>query len=230
MVRKLKKGQQAKVFRKTIRKKVALEYLLFLPENYDDDGEKWPFILFLHGAGERGADLGILKKNGIPKVIEEKAVEGKVDFPFIVASPQCPTGAHWQPDALSALLDDLVGRYAIDEERIYLTGLSMGGMGTWALAGEEPKRFAAIAPVCGGGTRYGARRIGESQLPTWVFHGAKDKVVPLEESQRMVDQIKKYKGKVKFNIYPNAGHDSWTHTYDNPRLYTWFLSHCRRDV
>ena len=213
------------MFRKTIRKKVALDYLLFLPESYDDDGEKLPFILFLHGAGERGADLEIVKKHGVAKVVEERA-----DFPFIVASPQCPTGARWQPDALSALLDELIGRYAIDEERIYLTGLSMGGMGTWALAGEEPERFAAIAPVCGGGTRHGARNIGESKLPTWVFHGAKDKVVPLEESQRMVDRIKKSKGKVKFDIYPNAGHDSWTQTYANPRLYTWFLKHGRRDV
>ena len=111
----------------------------------------------------------------------------------------------------------------MDESRIYCTGLSMGGYGTWALGGQNPKRFAAFAPICGGGSRTDARQI--SKKPVWVFHGAKDRTVPLEESQRMVDALKRRGGKPKFTIYPEAGHDSWTKSYDNPKLYEWFLSH-----
>ena len=99
----------------------------------------------------------------------------------------------------------------------------MGGYGTWALGGQNPKRFAAFAPICGGGNRTDARQIAKK--PVWVFHGAKDRTVPLEESQRMVDALKRYGGKPRFTIYPNAGHDSWTEAYNNPKLYEWFLSH-----
>jgi len=125
------------------------------------------------------------------------------------------------------LLDDIVERYRIDEERVYVTGLSMGGFGTWALAGASPERFAAIAPICGGGRRSDARRIAQAKLPTWVFHGAKDRVVPFEESQHMVDILEKLGGDVKFTVYPKAQHDSWTETYNNPELYTWLLSQRR---
>jgi predicted peptidase len=125
--------------------KVEMGYLLYLPKNYDTK-ESWPLVLFLHGAGERGDDLELVKKHGPPKLISE----GK-EFPFIVVSPQCPKDRWWEPIELIALLDDLQSKLKVDEDRIYLTGLSMGGFGTWRLAAFAPDRLATIAPICGGG-------------------------------------------------------------------------------
>ena len=113
--------------------------------------------------------------------------------------------------------------YDIDQDRVYLTGLSMGGYGTWALASKYPDRFAAIAPICGGGTMIMA--LGLKDMPVWAFHGAKDQVVPLAESERMVETINARGGNAKLTVYPEAGHDSWTKSYDNQELYDWLLSH-----
>jgi hypothetical protein len=113
----------------------------------------------------------------------------------------------------------------VDEERIYVTGLSMGGFGTWDLASEYPQRFAAIAPICGGGHPEEAWNM--RHLPVWVFHGAKDQVVNIGLSEIMVKSLKKYNNKVKYTIYPDANHDSWTETYNNPELYEWFLQNRR---
>ena len=124
------------------------------------------------------------------------------------------------------LVDDIAARYKVDKKRIYLTGLSMGGYGTWALASAYPERFAAIAPICGGGSRIMSLRLKD--IPIWVFHGAKDRVVPLEESEEMVNAIRKRGGDVKFTIYPDAGHDSWTESYNNQELYDWFLEHSKQ--
>jgi predicted peptidase len=199
---------------------VTIDYLLYLPTDYDRKN-KWPLMLFLHGSGERGSDLNLVKKHGPPKLIDN----GK-QFPFIVVSPQCPKGRRWQPLELKVLLDEIVNKYNVDQDRIYVTGLSMGGFGTWALAAEYPDRFAAIVPICGGGNATWARRI--SHLPVWVFHGAKDPAVPVKMSQDMVDALKKNGANVNFTVYPDAGHDSWTATYDNPKLYEWLLQQERR--
>lgn len=217
--------QQAQSFKTEIEKNVEANYLLYLPEGYDTPGKQWPLLLFLHGAGERGDDLSKVEVHGPPKLI----AEGKKDFPFVVISPQCPEDAWWsdgpQIDTLNALLDHITAKYRIDEDRIYVTGLSMGGFGTWRLACEYPDRFAAIAPICGGGEPYRVHKI--AHLPVWVFHGAKDEVVPIQASQLMVDALKKAEGNVEFTVYPEAGHDSWTETYNNPALYDWFLKHTR---
>jgi len=215
-------GQHPQAFEKKITKTISCDYLLFLPEDYVKINKPWPMILFLHGAGERGNDLNLVKKHGPPKIVEKRK-----DFPFIVVSPQCPEDQWWSEkvEVLINLLDDIVSRYNVDTERIYLTGLSMGGYGTWTLAAAYPERFAAIAPICGGGERYMADRL--KKLPVWAFHGAKDKVVPVKESEEMVDAIKARGGDAKLTIYPDAGHDSWTVTYDNPELYDWFLKHCK---
>ena len=147
-------------------------------------------------------------------------------MPFIVVSPQSPGGG-WNNEVLINLLDETEKNYSVDTDREYLTGLSMGGFGTWALATENPNRFAAIAPICGGGQAFRVRRIKD--VPVWVFHGAKDPVVPVKSSQDMVDALKAAGApEVKFTIYPEAMHDSWTETYDNPELYTWFLAHKRQ--
>ena len=213
-------GQSAQCLEKEIRRTVTARYLLYLPRAYTEDDREWPLILFLHGAGERGDDLELVKMHGPPKIVAERD-----DFPFVVVSPQCPADQWWDTDVLSALLDEVVAQYRIDEDRIYLTGLSMGGFGTWSLAIRQPDRFAAIAPICGGGITHATRYI--AHLPVWVFHGAKDETVRLKESQEMVDALKRYGGNVEFTVYPEAGHDSWTETYDNPELYEWFLTHRR---
>ena len=181
------------------------------------------------GAGEPGTDLKLVGKHGLPKIVADKD-----DFPFIVVSPQCPADQHWEPETVLGLLDDVMERYPVDAKRVYLTGLSMGGYGTWTTGVLHPDRFAAIAPICGGGERISVllasrtKKTALLSLPVWAFHGAKDPTVPLEESQRMIDALKKAGAKdLKLTVYPEAKHDSWTETYDNPELYEWFLSHSR---
>lgn len=199
----------------------TLKYLVYLPPEYNSSAEtKWPLILFLHGAGERGDSLNMVKRHGPPKLVEE----GR-DFGFIIISPQCPSKQWWSADLLNRLLDEVITQYRVDEERIYVTGLSMGGFGTWDLASEYPQRFAAIAPICGGGHPEQAWNM--RHLPVWVFHGAKDEVVSIGLSEIMVQSLKKYNGKVRYTVYPEAHHDSWTETYNNPELYEWFLQNKR---
>jgi predicted peptidase len=198
---------------------VALKYLLYLPKDYD--GEKSvPLMLFLHGAGERGDDLELLKKHGPPKQI----AAGQA-FPCIVVAPQCPKDKWWDAFELSALLDEIAAKYKVDQDRIYVTGISMGGFGTWALAIASPKRFAAVVPICGGGDPQLARSL--VNLPIWVFHGAKDKSVPLERSEQMVAELKKFGGNVRFAVYPDLSHDCWTVSYANPELYEWLFQQKR---
>jgi len=218
--------QTAELFSAQVTKQVGLKYWLYTPgELYPNT--LYPFILFLHGAGERGDDLELVKRHGIPHLVEQRP-----DFPFITAAPQCPLDTSWpfQLDALVALLDHLMGALPIDPARCYLTGLSMGGFGSWALGAECPERWAAIAPVCGGGSwlngfpERAKRLVG---VPIWAFHGAKDPLVPLAESQQLVDILTKLGADAKLTIYPEAGHDSWTETYLNPQLYSWFLSHIK---
>ena len=199
--------------------RVQMDYLLYLPKDYESQ-DKWPLMLFLHGAGERGDDLVKVKKHGPPKLISQ----GK-SFPCIVVSPQCNEGFWWEPTELTVLLDAIEDQYKVDPERIYVTGLSMGGFGTWRLAAYRPERFAAIAPICGGGEPYWARTI--KHLPTWAFHGAKDLVVPVERSEQMVKALQKEGGEPKFTVYPEADHDSWTETYEKPEFYEWMFQQRR---
>ncbi|MBS4177852.1 alpha/beta fold hydrolase [Lederbergia citrea] len=206
----------------SITKEVRLSYLLSLPADYEENKKKsYPLVLFLHGMGERGDDLNLVKLYGPPKLAEEQ------DFPFILVSPQCPLSRystwHLYIDSLAALVDDIIERYRVDEQRVYVTGLSMGGYGTWELAIQYPSKFAAAVPICGGGSTEHIERIKE--VPVWAFHGAKDDVVPLEESEIMVEALRGVGGNVKFTVYPEADHDSWTETYNNPDLYSWLLSH-----
>jgi len=212
-------GQQ-KPSRLNAKVTVQMDYLLYLPEDYDKQ-DKWPLLLFLHGAGERGNNLDLVKKHGPPKLVEN----GK-EFPFIVVSPQCPKNRWWQPTELIALLEAISNQYNVDADRLYVTGLSMGGFGTWRLAAYAPHRFAAIAPICGGGEKYWARRF--AHLPVWAFHGAKDNAVPVERSKAMVQALKRSGGDPKLTIYPDAGHDAWTETYNNPEFYKWLLQQKRQ--
>lgn len=200
---------------------LKLDYLLYLPDDYGSK-EKWPLIIFLHGAGERGSDLNKVKLHGPPKLVEQGS-----EFDFIIVSPQCPGNAWWPylSVQVNALIDDILEHYRVDKNRVYLTGLSMGGYGTWAIAGTNPERFAAIAPICGGGDRFLAHNL--KNVPVWAFHGAQDPVVPLQRSQEMVDAVNRAGGNAKLTVYPEAGHDAWTQTYSNDELYEWFLSHSK---
>ncbi len=244
--------QTRQKFSTQLTKKVDLGYLLYLPPGYDaKTAKKWPLILFLHGAGERGTNLAqvsvhgpakLVKKNPpVPKTESEEARKNReaatklLRENFIVVSPQCPVGERWDAEALLALLDSVLASHKVDAGRVYLTGLSMGGYGSWALLAQAPERFAAIAPICGGGSSIGILLPGSGKaaalksLPVWAFHGAKDSVVVLAESERMVAAIRKAGVKdVQLTVYPEANHDSWTATYNNPKLYEWFLSHERK--
>jgi predicted peptidase len=216
-------GQHAQKFEKAPNFK--LDYLLYLPADYNKEADKkWPLMLFLHGSGERGMDVNKVKVHGPPKIVEAEP-DSALAKQFIVVSPQCPEGRWWKTDELSALLDEVQAKYHVDVDRVYLTGLSMGGFGTWDLASKTPERFAAIVPMCGGGTPSSADRL--KSIPIWVFHGDADKSVPVKRSEEMVAALKAVGADVKFTEYPGVGHDCWTQSYANPELYTWLLSHKR---
>lgn len=203
-------------------KEVELKYDLFVPESYNAK-EKMPLMLFLHGAGERGDDLNQVRKWGPPKLVKKRK-----DFPFILISPQCPRNGWWtsKADALAKLVDEVAGKLSVDKKKMYCTGLSMGGYGTWTLCAKHPKLFAAAAPVCGGGVTDTASTLKD--LPIWTFHGDADNVVPLRGTQKMIDAIKEAGGeKAKITIYKGVGHNSWSETYANEELYKWLLSHTR---
>lgn len=202
-----------------VRHSAGYPHLLYLPSDYESR-PAWPLLCFLHGVGERGGDLERLKAQGIPRVLERGD-----PLPFVVVSPQCPPGGFWQNEPLTALLAEVSGELRVDPDRVYLTGLSMGGYGTWNLALEKPFLFAAIAPVCGGGDPRRAGRL--RRLPVWAFHGTRDPVVPVGASRRMVQAVRRCGGDARLTEYPDVGHDCWTQTYDNPALYDWLLSHRR---
>lgn len=202
---------------------LELDYLLYLPKDYGKVDKQWPLMVFLHGAGERGTDLDLVKMHGPAKLADQ----GK-DLGFIIISPQCPKNVWWSNyiEKIMALIDETAEKYDVDQSRVYLTGLSMGGYGTWAIAATYPERFAAIAPICGGGHWFIAENLKD--VPIWAFHGAKDETVALSESQEMVDAVNEKGGNAKLTIYPDANHNSWTETYDNPKLYEWFLKHSKK--
>ncbi|MBP1646684.1 MAG: Alpha/beta hydrolase family protein [Bacteroidetes bacterium] len=218
-IKKLRGKQTVRSFKRKVTRKVGYRYLFYLPGEYSP-ATPLPLMLFLHGAGERGSNIRLVKKHGPPKLISQ----GK-SFPFIVVAPQCPAGQWWQAEELNALLDEIVEGYAVDTARIYVTGLSMGGFGTWTLGVTYPERFAALAPVCGWGEPFAAFRLRD--MPVWAFHGAKDPIVPLSKGQEMIDALKRAGGSPRFTIYPEAEHDSWTETYENPGLYSWLLQRHR---
>lgn len=202
---------------KTVEKTVKAQYLLYLPPAYHQTEETFPLLMFLHGIGERGDDLERVKIHGPASMIAQGH-----DFPFMVVTPQCPADRWWEVEMLVAVLGDVMDRYRVDPDRIYVTGLSMGGYGTWELVTTHPDRFAAAVPICGGGDPYRAHVMRD--IPTWVFHGARDKTVPLEKSQEMVEALKKAGGDVRFTVYPEAGHaGAWKKAYADPELWDWVV-------
>lgn len=197
----------------------TVHYLLFLPKDYgnSDKERKWPLMLFLHGAGERGeGNLELVKVHGPPMLVKTKP-----EFPFILVSPQCPPGERWNVKTLLALLDHVKSQLPVDKDRVYVTGLSMGGYGTWALVAAAPERFAAAVPICGGGNVGDAEKL--KSVPLRVYHGDQDRAVPVARSREMVEAVKRAGGTVEYTEYPGVGHNSWTQTYADDTLYEWLL-------
>ena len=198
-----------------------LPYLLQLPAEYDAAGDNWPLILYLHGASVRGRDPRMVKQYGPPRWAEVAS-----GFPFIVLSPQCPPDGDWDdPAALAALLDDVCAAYRVDEERLYLTGMSLGGGGVWRLAAAYPQRFAAVAPLCGFADPRDAARL--APVPIRVYHGARDRKVPISQSREMVEAIRRAGGAASLVTLSDEGHNIVNSVYYQDALYDWFLEHRR---
>jgi len=196
-----------------------MPYLIYLPEDYKEGDQTWPLMLFLHGRGESYGPLSIVRKWGPPRWVDL----GR-KFPYIIVSPQCPGEDNWssekQQAGLVALLDYLGKHFGVDTDRVYLTGLSMGGYGSWRLAADHPERFAAVIPVCGGGKPADAKALKD--LPIWVFHGDKDTAVPIQRSSDMVAAIEAAGGtKIKFTTLEGIGHNCWSAAYATPEIYQW---------
>ena len=206
--------------KKAKRGAAKLNYWLHVPKG---EGPH-PLLLFLHGKGERGNNLDLVKKHGPPKLLDQ----GKMPAlkKFVVVSPQCPDDRFWKHEDLKPLLDEVLAEQKIDRSRIYVTGLSMGGFGTFMMAEKEPKLFAAAIPICGGGDTDWARTLAKT--PIWAFHGKRDTVVPPKRSEEVITAIEAAGGKnAKLTVYPLATHDSWSKTYANPEVYAWLLRHSK---
>lgn len=206
--------------RTEVTRAVELDYLIAEPSGLS---EPWPLLLFLHGAGERGDDLDLVAVHGPPK----QAAAG-TPLPFLMVAPQCPAGSWWtwQTDALLALLTEIIDSYPVAADRVYLTGLSMGGIGAWDLAARRPDLFAAVVPICGDGRRYLVP--GLTSTPIWAFHNSDDPLVPVQGTLDLVEGVREAGGDVRATINTIGGHDAWTAAYDDPELYRWMLDQ-RRD-
>ena len=221
----------------------TLQYLWYLPSDVEEN-ETIPILLFLHGAGERGYDKQKTLVYGAKDFLSDKLQSLQK---CAVLIPQCPNDQQWvnvpwtydehtlpaEPSTalklVSQLLNELCETYPIDENRIYLTGLSMGGFGAWDLVSRTPNRFAAVIPICGGGDAHATVVEKFEHVPVWVFHGDADQTVKVKRSRDMVRALRTAGGKPEYTEYPNVDHDSWTNTYANPQIYQWLLAQRRND-
>jgi len=197
-------------------------YVKYLPKDFDEN-KKYPLVFFLHGAGERGDDLDIAMRHGFMKHVREDGAE----YPFIFVGPQCPNDKYWgcYTESLLAFLDYICETLPVDKERVYLTGLSMGGTGTWMLAMAAPERFAAIAPVCGSGICWYGEALKD--IPVMMYHGDLDDIVPIDESITMLRAINAHGGNARLKILNGVEHDAWNYAYAGSELADWLLSHKR---
>jgi predicted peptidase len=213
-----------------------MRYLLWLPEGYGQDPDRrWPLILFLHGAGGGDNDSAYVMSYGLPEVL--LAGDQPEEFPFVVISPQAYLDVPWwEGDTLAildALLDDAIARYDVDPTRVYLTGLSMGGYGSWWLATAYPERFAAMISISGSGYRTPQPPDEETvcsmrDLPVWAIHGGRDMISDPTAVKIHVLALAACGGEVEWTLYPEAGHfETYTEAYRDPALYDWLLSHSR---
>lgn len=197
----------------------SLNYLLYLPRQYHQFQNEFPLIVFLHGLDKRGFNIATVRTDGLPKILEEN-----LDFPFIVVSPQCPHGEFWpmHRERVIEVIDEVSSEFSVDSSRIYLTGLSMGGYGTWDLAMATPEKFAAIIPISEGCETRNAHQL--RNIPIWAFHGENDDVIPLCNMEEMVTAVRASGGNVKLTVLKDTGHDAWTQTYADERIYSWLIN------
>jgi len=213
----------------------VVKYRWSAPEK-TEPGKTYPLVVFLHGAGERGDDNRAQLKHGVIPIIKGAEKLGK---PVFLIAPQCPADRWWSPpapdrtalnaagepnpllEAVLGLVADIRENHPVDPKRIHVTGISMGGFGTWDLLGRAPGRIASAIPICGGGAP--ALAVKFKDVPIWAFHGQADEVVPVSATRNMIEALEKAGGKPKVTYYPGVGHDSWTRTYDNPDVIRWLL-------
>jgi predicted peptidase len=236
-------GQETGFLQRTVQvASVTYKYQVYVPASYTPS-KKWPVIFFLHGAGERGADGERQTDLGLPA-----RIRGMKEFPAIVVMPQCAPRAWWGDPEMEAqafaALEQSMKEFNGDPERVYLTGLSMGGFGTWAFGYKHPEMFAALAPVCGGVVAsrrfitpppwhplsknpedpYGETASHLTKIPIWAFHGEADPVVPVTESRRLTEEVKSRGGNVRYTEYPGVAHNSWDKAYWEDELVPWLLA------
>ncbi len=199
----------------------TFHYYLHTP---DQATKGMPLLVFLHGAGEVGNSIEELIHLHKNMALLPHIEEGRVSLPAYGLFPQCPKKYRWSDIVifLKELIDHMIEELSSDRDRIYLTGISMGGYGTWSMAAANPTMFAAIAPICGGGMAWAART-SLTHMPIWAFHGDADDVVLPRNSIEMVDEINKYGGNAKLTIFHGVGHNSWDDAYLNTRLIPWLL-------
>jgi predicted peptidase len=202
-----------------------VKYQVCLPAGYDAS-KAMPLILFLHGSGEQGDDGVKQSTVGIGPAIK---LNPKGWSPYITVIPQKPKGrGGWMDheELMLGVVEKTKKEYKIDASRLYLTGLSMGGYGSWVLAAKHPAMWAAVAPICGGGNPADGPKLKD--LPLWAFHGDKDTAVPLKKSEEMIEAIKAAGGSPKLTVYPGVGHNSWDKAYRDEKLWEWFLQHSKK--
>lgn len=216
----VKTGQHVYTFEKEIQRTVEIQYLLYLPAAYGSLDKQWPLILYLHGGMGRGDDIEMVMWYPVPQMLTENDT-----FPFIVVTPQCPLGKMWtDTELLITLLDEIMAKYSVDPDRVYLMGYSMGAHGAWYLAYTHPERFAAVAPMSGMANVWWASRIKE--MPVWAFHGVQDTLVPVSETEEMVRVLEKEGGTVRASIDPERGHRPPSQK-EHEELFQWFLEQSR---
>ena len=201
-----------------------VRYLLYLPggDERRPPLDRWPLILFLHGDGERGENLALVKREGLPRILERQR-----DFPFAVVSPQCPRRRRWSLEVLDRLLTDVLGRLRVDPDRVYSTGLSSGAVASLELAAFRPDRLAAVAAVAPNREPREPCRV--AGVPVWLFHNAGDERVSAGMSRRLARRPRDCGGTARLTILPGSGHDAWSETYFRADLYEWFLRNRRHD-
>lgn len=221
-------NQQEKISSRNVLKTFETKYLLLPPLQYDQQKDrKWPVLIYLHGAGARGQDLQKIKQEGLPFLLSA----GK-QLPFLILAPLCPADewwdSRWSVESLNSLLDEVLENYRVDSSRVYLTGWSMGGAGTWRFAHDFSHRLAAVAPLCGKSQLRYVENL--KNTPIWAFHGARDSIVPLSESQKMIDALQNKEAEARLTTFTEAEHEIWPQVYNNAELYDWLLKHTKKQL
>lgn len=202
-------------FKKEFAQSIQLEYLIDLPKNTP---KGLPLLVFLHGSGERGGALEIVKSHS------PFTYKSLISEPSIMLAPHCPENQKWDTQAVYRLIQFISDQYKVDTNRIYLTGLSMGGLGVWKLTFEHPEMFAAVAPVCAPTDYFMDDELPRIQnIPIHIYHGALDVTVPPSYAINIYNKIKKYNPQADLTIFPNDNHNSWDSTYSNPEFYQWLF-------